>query len=477
MTVNFKTLTQCVRWSSSIFIMVVSLLLLHADGSLATDTDEGVILISLAQTSDSHALYTVNPTTGQYTKIFDFSGEPLDKEGKIFNPRVSDDGKTVFFHSNNASAWVPADYNLFGIGIGSHRKNQITPDAASGKWNQPGPYGTVTGKVLDGWNNPIINSPVYIEGMPLVATDAHGEFRVENVPVGPRFIMAYTPSYAYYGYATVNVVAGLTYGPVTLTPQTKLVGTKAKYSEPIPFADRIYHKFQIGGSFAQDIKYTDLSGNTYTTVYHTDMDACFASVQGYDVGPLTGDILVANFATGCWVPPGQPENPYHNGIYIMDKDGNNPYLLHNMNADGWDTSFLTANSFKIFWSPDESRFAVQGEIKDGGVTKDRIAIYSISQGIVWISGDVKTDNGTQKIFCYGWSPDGKWILYAQHDGNPSQMQLNKIRVKDDGSFDLTTNTTILTGGPFIGGTWGKSPASSSSPWMLFTPVIINAIKH
>ncbi len=449
-----------------IFLLLACLWWWPAGTSHAADTDDGIIILSVAQTADSSALYTVNPVDGQFTKLFDFSHEPYDKKGKIFKPRVNADSNRIFFHSNNASAWVPADYNLFSITAQGTGKNQITPDSASGKWNPPGPYGTVTGKVVNG-STPIIGAPVYLEGMAMVATDANGAFRFNNVPAGVRYITAYQPSYSHYGFDSVNVVAGLTYGPVTLTPQTQLTGTKARYSDPIPFKDRIYYKFAVGGSYAQDIQYTDITGNSEIDVYHTDMDGCFAHVQGYDVGPLTGQLLIVNFATGC-----STNQQYHNGIYTVDKDGNNLQYIYNMTGDGWDT--LLTSSFKIFWDYNETHFAVQGE---DASHKDRITIYTNSQGFWWKSGDVVADNTNQKLFLYGWSPDGKWILYAQDDGNASPMKLKKIKVKEDGSFDLTSDTTVVTtGGTFTGGTWSRELAASSSPWSIFTPVIINTTK-
>ena len=56
------------------------------------------------------------------------------------------------------------------------------------------------------------------------------------------------------------------------------------------------------------------------------------------------------------------------------------------------------------------------------------------------------------------------------------VSVGKGKVLEDGSFDLGSDTTLLTGGPFTGGTWAKKPTASSNPWTLFTPVIVNAAR-
>ncbi|PIE64135.1 MAG: hypothetical protein CSA26_09735 [Desulfobacterales bacterium] len=430
--------------------------------------DQGTILVAVKD-SPSDVLYTVNPVTGEYKKFFDFTNHPKDDTGSILSPRVSPDGKLILFHSNNSYIWGPAFNNLFSINGRGGNRNQITPGAHSGQWMQG--TGVVTGKVFipatSGGERVAVNALVYLEGMDPVYTDTSGNFRIENAPTGARWLVAYYPGATqYFDCASVNVIPGTTTGPLTLSiAPSGFMTSRANFEQPIYYDGRVYH-LPNAGLANLTIKYTDLAGeHGPTTVYATQMDTCFADVHTYDVGSKTGKLLFVNYQNGC------NNQEYHSGIYTADKDGNNLQIIYNMAANtstytGWPPNGIFTGDFQILWNWQETRFAIRGPYYIEGNKYHAIHIFS-ADGIMLSSA--WGDTTSQYLYLHGWSPDGNWLLYSQKEGPSAPSSLHKIRVQENGRFDMSSDVTIFSSTFINGATWGPTLTSPSFCWPLLIP--------
>lgn len=409
----------------------------HNNSAQATEK----IIVALANETTTWAdatFYTINPQDGSdKTPLFDFHSQSKLTTGELYAPRMSADGKYIYFHSQHAYIYTPARRNLFRIATQANTLDQITPGPNSGMWGQTG-NSTVSGTVRHGNGTPWSNSPVYLEGMDMVYSGADGTFSFHNVPAGVRWLVAYRPALDAFEAQSINVIPNLNTTGLVLQPNNNV---RMNFEDPALFNDRIYYRF------TNEIQWTDVNFAPPQTVYTSPPDSCVGlpAVDAFDVGSVSGKIAVYDYQTGCGMG-----NNNHNGIYILDKDGNNKQLFVDMMADyNWDDPILPV---QVFWSPTETRLAVKASY--GGV--DHLLVYD-SSGV--LTGFAYADTSSELLTLHGWSPDGNWLLFSQYDGDPAQAALGKVRVTASGGLDNNSITMLLTNQPIQGATWGNLPVT------------------
>ncbi|HFD38945.1 MAG TPA: hypothetical protein ENJ31_03730, partial [Anaerolineae bacterium] len=196
------------------------------------------ILVSIANDDFDHTLYTLDSDGSNKTSLFDFHSSPKFTTGEVYAPRLSADGKYVYFHSEHAYIYTPARRNVFRITSGGSGLDQITPGSESGIWGGTG-NSTVSGFVQHGDGTAWSNCPVYLEGMDMVYSAADGSFTFNNVPPGVRWLMAYRPALDAWDSTTVNVVSGVNNTGLTLTPDSTY---RMNFEYPVAYGDRIYYR-------------------------------------------------------------------------------------------------------------------------------------------------------------------------------------------------------------------------------------------
>jgi Tol biopolymer transport system component len=399
-------------------------------------TSEEKIVISIANDAagSDYTLYTVNPDGSGQAQLFDFHSHPQDVTGGIWQPRISPDGAHIYFSSDNAYLFTPAARNLFRITSDGSTWNQITPDVNSGKWNQPGPYGVVQGTVRQSNGDPWTSAPIYLEGMDLKYSEADGSFRFENVPEGRRWIVACKPGDCDTFDAEEILVSSAAAWTADLVPGTD---GWMEFQRPVVYGERIYHTLGIN-----QIQWTDVNASAYNNVYTVGGTCAVPDVDGFDVGVVTGKLAIMDYGNGC---------PTNRGLYIADKDGNNPQLLVDMKATGaqW------CGAQELFWSPDESRVAFKACYDFGAGWQTHLYIYDATTG-GFLGGVTFPDTSytLYNVALHGWNPDGTWLLYS-YWLDPTQANLDKVRVNADGSVDTNSFTTVLSNLHLGGATWGN----------------------
>ncbi len=334
-------------WSCALLGVLLWSLPFPPRGGTATAqaTTEEKILVSIANdsTDADHTLYTFNPDGSGKTRLFDFHAQPKFTTGEVFAPRISADGRYIYFSSEHAYIYTPARRNVFRITAWGGGLDQITPGPKSGIWGETG-NSTVSGFVRHGDGTAWGNCPVYLEGMDMVYSAADGSFAFHNVPPGLRWLMAYSPALDSWDSTIVNVVAGVDNTGLTLSPDTSY---RMNFEFPVPYGDRIYYRLNGTG-----IQWTDVNFSAQHDVYTSPSDLCTGvpTVDAFDVGPVSGKVAIYDYQEGCGVG-----NTNHNGVYTTDKDGNSKQLLIDMlNSAGWSGSMVA----EIRWSPDESYLAL-----------------------------------------------------------------------------------------------------------------------
>jgi hypothetical protein len=387
---------------------------------------EGQILVSLSDaTQTDDVLYVLHPDD---TRLFDFHSHPKDTTARIWQPRISPDANTVYFSSDNANNWGPADRNLFRIAFDGRWWDQITPGPNSGLWNQPCPCGTVEGTVYKTTvgGEPLGDSRVFLEGKRSIHSDASGSFRFENVPVGRRWIVAYQDGFTLSDAVEIDVPAGG-------TVQVDLVPNKSErmtFERPIPYGDRIYHVLD-----SSTIQWTDLNASSFTNIYsataHCSLDDV-PDVDSFDVAPNSGRLAILDYEWNCNTNP---------GLYITDRDGKDAQLLVDMTDTRW------CGTGDVFWAPDEDKIAFEACFNETA----RIWVYDSSDGSVLGSGEIK--DPSYSLDLYGWSPDGNWLLYASYL-SPASKALYQVGLNADGSLNDEAIVNLLSEASVSGATWG-----------------------
>ncbi len=371
--------------------------------------------------------------------MFDFHSQTKFTTGEIFAPRLSADGKYIYFHSEHAYIYTPARRNAFRITAFGGGLDQITPGPESGVWGGTG-NSTVSGFIRHDDSTPWSNCPVYLEGMDMVYSAADGSFAFQNVPPGVRWLVAYRPALDAWDSTSVNVVSGVDNTGLTLTPDSSY---RMNFEFPVAYGDRVYYRLD-----STRIQWTDPGFSAQHDVYTSPADSCtgIPTVDAFDVGPVTGKVAVYDYQEGCGVG-----NSNHNGIYTVDKDGNNKQLLVDMlNSAGWGGS----TAAEVFWSPDESYIALDAYYNGDPV------IVVFNAGGTYLGGVAypPTAEDTYGLDLYGWSPDGRWLLYLVHTyriAGSEQRTLVKMAVNDSGVPDTNNIVALLSDPSIRSATWGN----------------------
>ncbi len=436
-----------------VLLTVLVLGLVSSPAGVATPAQtEEKILVSIANSDSDHTLYTLNPDGSGKTRLFDFHSSPKFTTGEIYGPRISADGKHVYFHSEHAYIYTPARRNVFRITSFGSGLDQITPGPESGIWGESG-NSTVSGSVQHGDGSAWGNCPVYLEGMDMVYSAVDGSFAFHNVPPGARWLMAYRPTLDAWDSTTVNVVSGVDNTGLTLTPDST---ARMNFEHPVAYGDRIYYRFTN-----TKIQWTDLNFSAQHDIYTSQADLCTGvpSVDAFDVGSLSGKIAIYDYQEGCGVG-----NNNHNGIYVTDEDGNNKQLLVDLlNSTGWSGSLVA----EVFWSPDESYLAFDAYYNGNPV------IAVVDAGGTYLGGVTypATSDETYGLDLYGWSPDGKWLLYVLHTyrtAEPEQRALLKIAVNESGAPDTNNIVPLLNDPAIAGATWGQLAEANR----IYVPLVV-----
>ncbi len=443
-------ISKCLLMTITILILGAGILTHNKQASAepsspATTTEK--ILVSLSNNTtawDDDTLYTLNPDGSNKTPFFNLHNQSKFTTGQIYAPRIS--GNHIYFHSEHGYIYTPARHNLFRLSTTNTTLKQITPSPNAGVWGQSG-TSTVSGLVTDGLGNPWINAPVYLEGMDMIRTDIDGFFSFQNVPPGVRWLVAYRPALDAFEAQSIDVIFGLHTTGLDIRPNST---TRMNFEHPAFFNGRIYY------SFYNEIQWTDVNFTNPQTVYTSPADSCVGipTIDAFDAGPMTGRLAIYDYQEGCGIG-----NNNHNGIYITDKDGNNKQLIVDMLADAnWNNPILPV---EIFWSPNETSIAVKASYS----YYDYLLVYNTS-GV--LTGFAYADTTSQVLTLHGWSPDGKWLLYSEYDGDPAQASLGKIGVNPDGSLNNASITTLLANQPISGATWGNVAV----PQKVYLPFIV-----
>lgn len=393
---------------------------------------QGKILVSVSNnnTFTDDSLYIMNPDGSGQRKLFDFHRHPKHNSGRILFPRVSRDGRYIYFSSDNSFAYTPAGRNLFRIPVNGSRWEQITPGPHSGKWNMPCPCGMVVGTVRRPNGTAWGNCPIYLEGMSMIFSRPDGTFRFDRVPEGRRWIVAYRPGSTVFDSQLIVVTRGAT-ARVDFVPRSDF---RWSFERPAFYGNRIYYQ-----SGVKDIQWTDVGGTNHTKVY-SSTGACtgITDVDGFDVAPSSGRLAIMDYQEGCMT---------NRGLYIADGNGGNMRLLldlkQNNNACG---------AGEVFWSPDESKLAFKV------CYNWQTCFFVISAYNGNVLGYICAPNRSYTVhntFLCGWSPDGQWLLYYMYLNNPAAGMMFKVKVTAQGAIDHNSGVGLLNNVAISGATWAN----------------------
>ena len=426
---------------SSILLVIVCLSPDGTETACANEVHEKILVSISDSLGLDDTLYTLNPDGTGLTALFSFHDQPVIATGRIYHPRVSSDGRSIYFSSDHAYVYTPLSRNLFRIAWDGTGLDQITPGPNSGKWNQPCPCGVVQGTVRNSNGDPLSSSPVYLEGMSFVHSGADGSFRFDNVPEGKRYITAHRPGDSSVFASQEIFVTSLTPVTVDLIPDTSL---RLTCKSPAVYGERIY--FQLGFN---SIQWTDATPSPFQEVYQTSGTCTLPDVDGFDVGPASGTLAIVDYADGCTT---------NRGVYLMDRDGQNATVFLDMKAGSdW------CGGGEIFWSPDEKRLALKACYTVNFAWHTWLLVYSAETGEL-LGSTYFTDSSYTlfNVALHGWSPDGNRLLYSYFTNQTSDGILCKIKVNTDGSLDSSSVVTLLSNETISGATWGVLDGSSTA---------------
>jgi hypothetical protein len=282
----------------------------------------------------------------------------------------------------------------------------------------------------------------------MVNSNPDGSFRFDRVPAGTRWIVAYRPGdSSVYDSEAISLTGGQTLD-VQLIPDSS---GRMNFESPVPFGQRIYYRFS-----STAIQWTTLNFDAPVEVYKTSgFCTGIPLVDGFDVAPTSGRLAILNYQEGCGV--GDAE---HRGLYVADKDGRGLRLLVDMMADAsWSETSVPQG---VFWSPDE-RFIALDALYGGNPV---IVVFDASSG-AYLGGVAYpgTWQDTYGLSLFGWSPDGRWLLYLLHryrTAEPTKRILAKIPVATDGSLDVQGIVGLLDDPQIEAATWARNEGPSLS---------------
>lgn len=388
------------------------------------------IVVSVANNANytDCSLYTMNRDGTGQAKLFDFHSHPKHNTGNIYQVKISNDGKYIYFSSDHAYVYTPAGRNLFRINSRGGSLEQLTPGPNSGKWNSPCPCGSVKGKLKRANGVGYSNGAVFLEGVGMVYSNSDGSFAFTKVPEGKRYIVGYRPGAQAFAAQEIFVARGTTW-TVDLIPNSTY---RWNFQHPAIYGNRVYHL-----SGMQEIQYKQVNGQGYAKIYKSTGSCGMSDIDGFDVGPVTGRLAIMDYQSGC---------PTNRGLYIADKNGGNLRLLVDMKANNnW------SGGGEVFWSPDETKIAVEASFNYNTCYFIFNASNGVSLGYLCFPDKKYTlINST----LHGWSPDGNYILYSAYLNSPAQTVLATAYVSPQGIPDPKTIKYLVGNAAIMSADWG-----------------------
>lgn len=409
--------------------------------SVTTDNTPGL---------ESSSLYSMEPDGTGRRKLFDFKWNMFDSSGQIFDLAVDADGKTIFFSSGNGYMWTPLRRNLFSVRSDGSGFDQMTPLADSGNWNEICQNcGRVEGYVKKSNGEPWGGAPVFLEGMSMVNAGVDGSFRFENVPPGVHNVVAYRPGDAnVFTFIPVQVAAGTVSQAGTLVPDSS---GRLSLDKPDFFGGALYYRQSPGV-----VKKVDMQSGSVSEIYSTTFDGCsgVTEVSGFDVAPVSGNVAIVDYATGC---------TGHQGVYLADKDGGGLRPFLDFKSNPWCGAGETA------WSPDEKMLAITAcyNWTYGLVIVDRATLNLV--GTAWLPS--QSGANFYNFHLHGWSPDGNWLLYSLWQNTPENTTLTKIKVDSSAENYLLPNNGAVEQQLFAGAMESAVWADLNTPDVPPSPVL------
>lgn len=416
---------------------------------------EEKICVSIANGTIDHKLILINPDGTNEQDVFSWAGKPVDTASTLFELSPSTISNQVLVRSDYAWNFTPYENNIFSISVDSTQQfDQHTPGPNSGKWNLPGPYGTLKGKVTDDGGLGIVGAQIFVEGVEKwVYSDALGEYKVNNVPLGSRWAACQTLNLGepVRDWKMISVVANQ---ELEIDFKPNLVTWMSNYS-PCRYQNRIYY---LHGRVKAG--YIDLLGDkaTFHEIYTpSDLGSCIMPLKWMNIRQNDGRVIIVDWAT-CSTS---------NGIHICDMDGGNIRKI-DFKAAGYvamDRAFWHPTNPDIFLA--SFTFAPQ----TGGMYVG-FGTYNISQptaqlvDYIYIN-DTSYNHGNVEL-C-GFSPQGNYILYSYYKSDSSKVTLAKFPVDSTGDFPSNgTETIILSDRAVRGATWINYTQASLEKfgWML-----------
>jgi hypothetical protein len=382
------------------------------------------IFASISDNDDNCTIYQYDLNGKVEKEVFNFSNMPLIKSGFITQLRPSADGTSLYFVSDNAHIYTPSRRNIFKIPNNNSWLKQLTPGPDSGQIPPNVSKGTVKGRITDGNGNPYSSAPIFMESLPLQYSDANGYFTFTNIPEGNRWITGYRPGSLVFKSLPVYVTGGLT-SEVTLIPESDY---KINFENPIEYNNQIYYIENNLGIYM-----LDKNGENRTKIFSV---VGFEGIGGFDIAKQDGEIIFSDYRTGT---------EQQRGLYTCDKNGDNINLFLDFKQD-----YNWGGVSEVFWSPDKSKIAVKAEYN----YLVYFVIFDTSNGN--ILGTVYFNDNLTKynVDLYGWSPDGRWLLYSTWLDKTEYCILAKIAVGSDGSLDPGRNINLLQNVNLRGACWG-----------------------
>ena len=405
------------KYSNYILLFIITLLNLSLLGQTK-------ILVSTAnELNDDASIFQLNENGDIEKELFNFKNQPLIKTGNIWHLNSNKEGSSIYFSSDNASVYSLSRRNIFKISPNGKSLKQLTPGPNSGQLVPSGQSGTIKGKITDSNGYPYSGAAIFIEGLPLKYSDANGYFKFDNVPQGHRWVTGYKPATLIYKSQPVFVTANLT-SEIILVPESDY---KSRFEMPTEYNNSIYYRENN-----LELYKRDLNGENRTKVFTT---VGLDGIGGFDIANQDGQIIISDYRTGT---------SEQRGLYTCDKNGNNLSLFLDFKQDNnWDAIG------EVFWSPDKSKIAVK-------------ASYNYYTYFVIIDANTKNILGTvyfdqnytiYNVDLYGWSPDGKWLLYSNWIDKPTLSTLAKIKVGENGSINPNDNVNLLVNKNITSACW------------------------
>ncbi len=423
---------------------------------------EEKIIVSLGDANSGSSvicrLYSMNPDGSQLKPLFSFE-QQVASDARILKPRLSSDQQHILFSSDFDKIRTPTSANIFSFNMENKALQQVTPYPNFGVFNNTCPdCGTVTGVVQNSQGLTLSRSLIFLEGIQkIVSSDDNGQFRFDNVPSGAHFIIAYRPDTLSVYASSLLFVSSVGTTNITLTPDQ---GNKLSIHSPVSFENRLY--FILG----YELDWLDINGNSredyYKKVYSSLSNSQCIGIPdiGFDVAPRSGRLLIMDYIDGC---------PSNRGVYLADKDGNNVQLLLDFKAENSPLHLSGLGENELFWSPDESKIALESTLNPDFFGYDFgavIAVLDANRGEILSIIPFNKNITTVNLEFHGWSPKGDALLMSSWTDSVETGELVRVPVDAQGIANTEAATSLINGRNICGATWvdvNTSPAPLDKP--------------